>query len=30
VDAAIKAHMQIHDVDRETASYWENSALGGT
>jgi hypothetical protein len=29
VDAAIKAHMQIHDVDRETASYWINSALGG-
>jgi hypothetical protein len=30
VDAAIKAHMQIHDVDRETAAYWINSALGGT
>ena len=29
VDAAIKAHMQIHDVDRETAAYWINSALGG-
>ena len=29
VDAAIKAHMQIHDVDRETAAYWVNSALGG-
>jgi hypothetical protein len=29
VDAAIKAHMQLHDVDRETASYWINSALGG-
>ena len=29
VDAAIKAHMQIHDVDRETSSYWINSALGG-
>jgi hypothetical protein len=26
VDAAIKAHMQIHDVDRETASYWISSA----
>ena len=30
VDAAIKAHMQIHDVDRVTAAYWVNSALGGT
>jgi hypothetical protein len=30
VDTAIKAHMQIHDVGRETASYWINSALGGT
>ena len=29
VDTAIKAHMQIHDVDCETASYWINSALGG-
>jgi hypothetical protein len=29
VDAAIKAHMQLHDVDRETAAYWVNSALGG-
>jgi hypothetical protein len=29
VDAAIKAHMQIHGVDRETAAYWVNSALGG-
>jgi hypothetical protein len=29
VDAAIKAHMQIHDVDRETSAYWINSALGG-
>ena len=28
VDAAIKAHTQMHDVDRETASYWINSALG--
>jgi hypothetical protein len=30
VDTAIKAHMEIHDVDRETAAYWINSALGGT
>ena len=29
VDVAIKAHMQIHDVDRETAAYWINSALRG-
>lgn len=29
VDMAIKTHMQLHDVDRETASYWINSALGG-
>jgi len=29
VDAAIKAHMQIHDIGRETAAYWINSALGG-
>jgi hypothetical protein len=29
VDAAIKAHMQIHDVDREAAAYWVTSALGG-
>jgi hypothetical protein len=30
VDAAIKAHMQMHDLDRKTAAYWINSALGGT
>jgi hypothetical protein len=24
-----KAHMQLHNVDRETASYWINSAMGG-
>ncbi len=29
VDVAIKAHMQMHDVDRETSAYWINSALGG-
>ena len=29
VDVAIKAHMQMHDVDRETAAYWINSAMGG-
>jgi S-adenosylmethionine/arginine decarboxylase-like enzyme len=29
VDTAIKTHMHMHDVDRETASYWINSALGG-
>jgi hypothetical protein len=27
VDAAIKAHMQLHDVDRETARYHVFSAL---
>jgi len=29
VDTAIKSHMKIHGVDRETAAYWINSALGG-
>jgi hypothetical protein len=29
VDAAIKAQMQRHDLDRKTAAYWINSALGG-
>ncbi len=28
VDTAIKAHMQMYSVDRETARYWINSALG--
>ena len=27
VDTAIKAHMQIHGVDRETARYWISSAM---
>jgi hypothetical protein len=27
VDTAIKAHMQMFGVDRETASYWVNSAM---
>jgi hypothetical protein len=26
VDTAIKAHIQMHGVDRETASYWIHSA----
>ena len=30
VDPAIKAHMQMHDVDREIGAYWINSALGGS
>jgi hypothetical protein len=30
VDAAIKAHIQIHDVDRETARYWVFSAAEAT
>ncbi len=29
VDTAIKAHMQMHGVDRETARYCVNSAIGG-
>jgi hypothetical protein len=29
VETAIKAHMEVHGVDRETSSYWINSALGG-
>jgi len=27
VDAAVKAHMQMHGVDRETARYWISSAM---
>ncbi len=27
VDSAIKAHMQMHSVDRETARYWISSAM---
>jgi hypothetical protein len=27
VDRAIKVHMQIHDVNRETARYWVVSAI---
>lgn len=26
IDTAIKAHMQIHGVDREAANYWVRSA----
>ncbi len=26
VDTAVKAHMQMHGVDRETARYWVSSA----
>jgi len=29
VDIAIKAHMEKFGVDRETASYWIHSAMGG-
>jgi hypothetical protein len=29
VDTAIKAHMEVHGVDRETSAYWVNCALGG-
>jgi hypothetical protein len=29
-NAAIEAHMAMHGVDRQTAAYWVNSALGGT
>jgi len=27
VDTAIKAHMRMHGVDRETARYWLSSAM---
>jgi len=27
VDTAIKAHMQVFGVDRETARYWASSAM---
>jgi hypothetical protein len=27
VDTAIKAHMQMHSVDRETARYWVSTAM---
>jgi hypothetical protein len=30
VDEAIKSHMKMFDVDRQTAAYWINSATGGT
>jgi len=30
VDIAIKAHMQMHCVDRETARYWVSSAAEAT
>jgi hypothetical protein len=29
VDAAIKTHMETFDIDRETAAYWINGAMGG-
>ena len=29
VDTAVKAHMEIHGVDRETSQYWIDSAMGG-
>jgi predicted nucleic acid-binding protein len=29
VDEAVKAHMQIHGVDRATSRYWIDSAIGG-
>lgn len=30
MDISIKTLMQRHGIDRETAAYWVNSALGGT
>jgi hypothetical protein len=30
VDKAIRTHMETFGVDRETASYWINSAMGGS
>jgi hypothetical protein len=27
VDIAVKAHMDVHDVDRKTARYWIRSAV---
>jgi hypothetical protein len=30
VDTAVKAQMQMHDVDRETARYWIGSAAEAT
>jgi hypothetical protein len=29
VDIAIKTHMEMYGVDRDTARYWINSAMGG-
>jgi hypothetical protein len=29
VDSAITTYMQMFGVDRETASYWISSAMGG-
>jgi hypothetical protein len=29
VGNAIKTHTEMHNVDRETSSYWIDSALGG-
>ncbi len=29
VDIAVKAHMQMHGVDRETAERWIRDAMGG-
>jgi hypothetical protein len=30
VDIAVKTHMQMHGVDRETARYWVSSAMETT
>jgi hypothetical protein len=27
IDTAIRAHMQMHDLDRKTARYWISSAM---
>jgi ketosteroid isomerase-like protein len=29
VDTAVKTHMEIHDVDRETAEHWIRDVMGG-
>jgi hypothetical protein len=30
VDISVKTLMQMHSVDRETANYWINCAMGGS
>jgi hypothetical protein len=29
VDVAVKTHMETFNIDRKTAAYWINSAMGG-